>query len=422
VDPHDYYRNHNEDSPLETATIEEVNSTPVRLPVPGLITDQEVLVPHYSCRIVTDRDQRVYDNVPWLSPYANPATGSGLYVVPKPRTKVLLAFAKKGQPYIVGWLTPVQVDGRYTNKREVMPDGSVAIRGDRGNKIVVMDGGIITVQSTNVCKRTYTPVFDQIRDFCRNYFLTTSGGQLSWQESRDGQRLTTLRIEAFEKAQKGGKSVRVQYGSHTDDDPEPDVPAGKIFSFIVGANTKVYMGPNGRIIVKNEHPQGGDNNDISIDNDGKIQINNLKEFEVNTETGAIKFTAGTGGQTILEMLPDGNVTMKSATMVMIEAPVVHVKADTQAIVEAPDVTLQGDANVNILSQGQVTVMAQGNIIVQAPAGTILLDAAVVQTLRTTLLGGGGLNVARMLDDVLVFTSDGPASGFIISGAANTFAG
>lgn len=414
TDPLDFYRNLYEDSPLETGTIEEINSTPVKVPVPGLIDEREFLVPHYSCKIVTDRDQRIYDNIPWLSPYANPATGAGLYVVPKIKTKVLLAFAKKGQPYIVGWLTPVEVDGRYTGKREIMDPGSIAIRGDRGNKIVVRDGGIITIQSTNVCKRTYTPVFDQIRDFCRNYFLTTSGGQLSWQESRDRQRLTSFRIEAFEKAQKGGKSVRTQYGSHTDDDPEPDVPEGKIFSFIVGENTKVYIGPNGRIIIKNEHPDGGDNNDISIDNDGKFTLNNVKEVAVNTEDGSIKMTAGAGGETFIEMLPDGDVNVKSTTLVKIEAPIVHVKAENQAIVEAPDVVLMGDTSVNIISNG--------NILVQAPTGTILLDASVVQTLRTTILGGGGLNVARLLDPVLVFTSDGPASGFIIGGASQTFAG
>lgn len=364
-----------EDSPIELATIQRVHRSVVTDPT----TQKPIQVPYYSCEVVT-QDGRKFENIPWISPYVNPDTGAGLYVVPKQLTRVLIAYAKKGQPYIIGWLTPVSRDGRYTGNREDMPEGSVAIKGDFGNKILLKHGGVIEIASTPTCRRRYINVNDQIRDFCRNYFLTTAGGTYTWLESRDGKRTTAIRIEAFEKAggkDSGGKSVRVQYGTHSEDfgDPEPSVPAGKIFSTVVGENTKVYIGPNGRIIVKNEHPAGGDNNDISIDSDGKFTLNNMKAVEINTDTGAITLQAGSSGNTVIQMAANGAISVK-----------------------APSVTIQA-------------------------TGMVTLDAPIVRTTDQTFLADGFLPAVRMLDPVLVFDPEvGYINGQVFSTSVKVFVG
>ena len=389
VDPLDFYKNLYEDSPFETARVDRVNKTPVMIQVAGQAEPQETQVPHYSCRITTERG-RVFENVPYMAGYADPVTGSGLYVVPKAGTRVLIAYAKKGQPYIVGWLTPIEVDGRYTGSREIVPDGSIVMRGDWGNKILLLDGGVIQIQSTPVCRRTYTPSLDQIRDFCRNYFLTTAGGQFTWTESRDGQRLTAIRIMAWSKAKMEGKSVRLQIGSHIEgQDPEPTTPQDKLFSLVVAEKTKLYIGANGRIMIESKQPGGGEANDISIDVDGKFTLKNTKEIDVSSTDGAITFKSG--NNTSIEMQPDGDITIKSA------------------------------ASINIKAEGLVKV--EGLYVDVKADNVINLDGSIVRTTGTTQLAGGGMPVARLLDSVIVFDpKEGALTGFIIQGSPLTSSG
>lgn len=376
VNPQDFYSQKWEDSVLETATIQDVHYTLIPLPIPGgdpLLT-QQVQLPQFSCKIITDQGKE-FDSVSWLNPYLNPRTGSGLYVVPKKQTKVLIAMPKKGNPVILGFLAPVGGMGSYTNKREPMPPGSMMMKVDQGAKIQLLEGGVIRLQSTPVCKRTFLPSGDQIRDFCRNYYLITSGGELTWTESRDGQRQTALRIEAFQKGGADpGKSVRLQIGSHGDNDPDPTVPEEKIFSMVVNKDTQIYIGSNGRIMIRNHQPDEGEANDISIESDGKFTLANIKDIMVSAEDGKVTILAGSGGETMIEMKPDGDVNIKSATKVTISAP-------------------------------QVTI-----------------DSPLVRTTNRTLLGGGGLPVARMLDQVLVQTADGPATGQIMGGSSLTSSG
>jgi hypothetical protein len=382
----DFYDKLYADSPIETAVVEEVHKTAFTVPsVFAGIGGQELQIPHYSCRIKTQ--ERNFDNVTWLSPYTNHNDGSGMYVVPRRGTKVLIVYAKGGQPYIIGWLSPIGEDGRYSGAREVMPDGSMIMRGDRGNKVLVASGGRVRIQSSPTCRRSYSPSFDTIRDFCRNFFLTTAGGQMTWTESRDGQRLTRFLIEAFEKAddqseevQGPGESVRTQYGSHIEDllDPEFDTPPGKIFSFIVAKNTVIYIAKNGRIIIRNQQPETGtDPNKITINNDGEFELHNVKEVIIDTETGAINLQAGTGGETKLQMDPDGDVTMESTSLVRIVAPQVVIEGDGSVKVEAPQVNIDGDL---------------------------------------ITLGTGGVGVARLGDEVLSASAHGPILGNIIDGS------
>lgn len=355
-----FYREFYEDSPLETATIQRVNKTPVQVSIQAAAflsslsaADREraeLNIPHYSCAIQTGNGRK-FENVPWISPYTNPKTGAGLYVIPKAGTKVLIAYAKKGQPYIVGFITEIAGDGRYTGNREVMPDGSMALRGDSGNKVVLLDGGVIIIQSTPICRRTYSPSLDQIRDFCRNYFLTTSGGFLNWVESTDGQRLTTMRFKAFEKAggeKEGGDSVEVKYGTHAEGEPN----AGKIFSFVVSPGTTFTIGKDGEIVLENKVDGGA--NSITINNDGEFTLNNAKTVKINATDGSIELVAGSGTKII--MAKDGAMDIESPTRITIKAPLVQ------------------------------------------------------------LGGAGGLGVARIMDDVLVNSPHGPLSGFIVNGS------
>lgn len=370
------------DSNLEIGTIQEVHYSLQKATIIGSNgKTQEQQVPQYSCRVYTDQG-RDLPNVPWVSLYLDSRSGSGLQVVPKPLTRVLVAYPKKGNPVIIGFLAPVGLDGSYVANREPMPQGSFMMKTDFGSKILMQEGGVIRLQSTPSCRRTYIPFGDQIRDFCRNYFLTTSGGEFTFTESSDGLRTTALRILVNEKAgDDPGESVRLQMGTHSDngDDPEPDDPEGKIFSMVVAKNTKVYIGKNGRIKIKNEHPDSGEANDISIESNGKFNLTHMKDIDINSQNGKITLLAGSGGQTKVVMEPNGLVSIKSATQVKIEAPMVELKAT------------------------QVT-----------------LDAQIVRTTEITQLGNGFLPVARLLDQVLVQTKDGPAQGQIMSGSGNTF--
>jgi len=397
----DYYDVRYKDSPIETATVLEVHKTSIPVPsiLPGIV-QQNLAIPHYSCRIKTE--ERVFDNVTWTSPYTNHTDGSGMYVVPTRGTKVLIVYSKGGQPYIIGWLSPIGEDGRYTGRRELVPDGSSVMRGNFGNKIVVYNGGVIKVQSSPVCRRTYIPGLDQIRDYCRNYVMTSAGGTRAWTESRDGQRFTAMRFEAFEKAdddrpevQGPGESVRTQYGTHTEDelDPEPDTPPGKIFSFRVAKNTVVYIGKNGRIIIRNKQAETGvDPNKITIDNDGEINLSVVKAVSIDTETGAISFQAGSGGETKIDMDPDGDVSIESATKISIKAPQVAIEGDGTVDISAPIVKLDADTQVDISSP-------------------------------LVRLANGGLGVARLLDQVLCPDPEtGPFIGIIIGSSNQVLAG
>lgn len=372
--PDNFYASKWEDSPLEIGVIQDVLATASQQPVPGSPGEtREDQAQHYACTVFT-ASGRTLENVPWLSPYVNPRTGAGINFIPKPRTQVVIAYLQKGQPVIMGFLAPIANIGSYAGNRDSMPGGSYQLKTDGGAELLLQDGGVIRIQSTPTCKRTLIPFGDQIRDFCRNFYLITSGGGITFTESRDGQRQTAIRIEAFEKGGGAGESTRLQLGSHGPGDPEPDVVTDKLFSLVLAKNTKVYIGKNGRIKIENHQPDGAEANDISISSDGKFTIANGKEIAVSTKDGAVTIIAGQGGQTKIVMASDGAIDIESSVQISIKAPVV------------------------------------------------VLDSDLVRTTGRTLLAEGGLPVARVFDSIICETSDGPKPGFITGGSSDVFSG
>jgi hypothetical protein len=330
----DFYKQYAEDSPLLTGTIQQVYTIPQTVQVAGSSQSQEIQTPTYSCKIVLD-DGRQISNVTWMNPLITPS-GSGMYVVPKEGTKVVVCFTKKGQPIILGYLTPTSITGDFSLGRQPMPGGSMVIETDYGNKILVQEGGIIQIQSTPVCKRTYIPGQDMIRDFCRNYFLTTSGGQMSWTESRDGKRLTKFIIDTFTQAGQKGDEARLQLGTHDMNDPDPSTLPAKIFSLLLGPNTEILIDAKGNWRIKNNQPSGPPG-DIQIDSDGNFVINNGKDVTIDTQTGAITMTAGSGTQ--IQMMPSGDINITSPTKIKITAPQVEIDAAEQVTISSPFVQI-----------------------------------------------------------------------------------
>lgn len=369
-----YYSEKWKDSPIELGVIQDVVSTAAQESVPGSPGEtREEQIQHFCCTVVT-ASSRILLNVPWISPYVNPRTGSGINFIPKPRTQVVVAYVRKGQPVIIGFLVPSGNTGSYGGERNSNPGGSIELSTDGGAELLLQDGGVIRIQSTATCKRTMIPFGDQIRDFCRNYFLITAGGEVTFTESRDGQRLTALRIEAFEKGGAKGESVRLQMGSHGESDPDPQDPPGKIFSLIVAKKTKIYIGKNGRLKIENHQADGDQANDISISSDGKFTIANGKSIDVRTQDGAILIQAGPGGHTKVAMDKDGAIQIESPSQITIKAPMVQLDADT------------------VITKGR------------------------------TLLAQGGLPVARVFDPIICETSDGPKPGYITGGSSDVFSG
>jgi len=177
----------------------------------------------YSVDFVTDFNYRYYGGVPFSSPYVHHQYGEGVYIMPEVGAKCWVCWPSDGQhPFILGYGAALDRDGgSWRGNRKGLGGGDIYLGTRDGNGITIRRGGVVEVQATPLAKRFYIPINNLIRDFCQNYELHTFGGDLTWlverpEKNEQGDKTTTLLIQAKEKATDSGVVLKLTAGHHDD--------------------------------------------------------------------------------------------------------------------------------------------------------------------------------------------------------------
>ena len=148
-------------------------------------------------------------NVPIMSPYFFREKGQGAYFIPEVGAQCIVCFAY-GQPFILGFLPPVDSDTQVTTATEDLgsdvgtqptaptdpqPAPPTSYRNNRDgdmlpgdfcfltrakNKLKIFTNGNILVQASTLCMRIYSKLSSFITDYCVNYIMNTPGGQITF--------------------------------------------------------------------------------------------------------------------------------------------------------------------------------------------------------------------------------------------------
>lgn len=124
-------------------------------------------------------------NAQWLSLDAHP-DGDESTSIPKSGA-ICLVFFVSGQPFVWGFLNPINKDGGAVNTdqeisaKEVLNEGDKAMKATAGNRLILRAHGEVELVSTETCKIMLFPEDEElISIICKNYELATDGGQIDW--------------------------------------------------------------------------------------------------------------------------------------------------------------------------------------------------------------------------------------------------
>lgn len=112
--------------------------------------------------------------------------GSMMGYMPKVGDKCLIVHPSDSYiPEIICY-TPY-VDSRTGGRgsRKEMRPGDMLMSTSDGNYVHVHAGGIVDIAATPLARRIFTPVLNQIKDFCENYVLNSAGGSVRWENRRE---------------------------------------------------------------------------------------------------------------------------------------------------------------------------------------------------------------------------------------------
>lgn len=168
----------------------------------------------YMVTVVSEAD-RGMPPTPIAFPYDHPE-GGGLIFMPEVNSRCLLFFTEDRQDYFVmGFLPPPHDEAYRLSKPELNP-GDIELSTRDGNKISVLRGGTIVVQSTPLCSTLYLPVRNTIRHMSENWESFFPGGSMGLRTLRmdsdaTGTR-TVFQLLCKEKAADSDASIEIFLG------------------------------------------------------------------------------------------------------------------------------------------------------------------------------------------------------------------
>ena len=156
--------------------------------------------------------RRVFDNVPWLSPYVR-VDGYGQFLMPEIGARCVVIYTPNEDiPFIMGWYVPPDSNGKYAHGRVPLAPGDQVLRTPDGAYITLRTGGLIEVQAADYCRWLYIPFGNVTRGITENFELFTAAGTLIYNMNRAT----------------GTTNARMQYREEVLKDPTVQIEAGHI--------------------------------------------------------------------------------------------------------------------------------------------------------------------------------------------------
>jgi hypothetical protein len=356
--------------------LERVRVSPDGLPGTVIISGEETdqgqgasselqRIPRYSVDVSYPPLWNTLTDVPYLTPYSIGGTGDGIYFVPQEGSRCLLCFPEGSpdQAYVIGWYVGPSEYGGYSSGRLLMQEGEIAMR--NGTGVIHMGrGGTVEVRAGSTCRRKYLPLAGlgpRIRDNASNYSLITSGGDMVWTKSDDGN-FTSFRIMSSSTA--GGRNLDpsfstpfagIQMGSHlplNEADMRKHVPT-------------IPMAPDDMVMTLTANNAAN----MFFDATGNVVMTGISSFGI--------YAGPESAQTEAPGLPeDQKVTGK-------------MKVDLQH-------------TINLETAGTMQLKSDGTMSITS-AGQVLLTASRFITSGETRLGGGAFRIVREEVDTVVVT-------------------
>lgn len=175
--------------------------TPVRL-VDGMVTSVDRI--NWTCKVKTDFQSNPVDAE--IMPVYLGGAGNGLFYLPEVGSQVYVAWpSHKSMPVIIGGavLSDENKDGEealdedgnvieggesndpsFAGNRPTLNEGDIMMSSEGGNFLIMREGGVIEIGSSQVARRYYIPISNFIRDFCSTYEMNAAGGQMAWSRRR----------------------------------------------------------------------------------------------------------------------------------------------------------------------------------------------------------------------------------------------
>ena len=228
----------------------------------------------------------------WLSLDAHP-DGDESTSIPKSGAMCLVFFVS-GQPFIWGFLNPINSSGGAVNteqelsQKEVLNEGDKAMKATAGNRLILRDHGEVELVSTETCKIMLFPEDEElISIICKNYELATDGGLIEWKINESDKTKYTAQ---YNNDLKESHALIDEIGT-VDDDTEELIfrrtvlnDTGEVFSETINTDGE-YMQ-----FIRERLKDDGFLRSVTPDGTEKIVI---------------------GGKLVIEKKPDGSMTVKS---------------------------------------------------------------------------------------------------------------
>lgn len=207
--------------------------------VEGVVADLNLGI--WTIDVVSKYDHKFYPNVQVSSPYQDPVSGAGIYVMPDIGTKCHICIPSDGPPpFVLDFIMPSEQsytteeadgtadaesnsDKSFGGGRPRPKPGDIYIRGRDGNFVVLHRGGVLQIGCSELAQRIYIPLENLVTDISQNYRHYNTGGAINWflapGESKDNPHTVkkeTYRVKAADK----DATIRVAIGQLNDPVPE----------------------------------------------------------------------------------------------------------------------------------------------------------------------------------------------------------
>lgn len=208
--------------------------------IEGQVADLNMAL--WTVDVISKFDHKFYPNIQVSSPYQDPVSGAGIYVMPDIGTKCHICIPSDGPPpFLLDFIMPSEQnfaeeeeedgdpavdnypDKTFSGGRPKPKPGDIYIRGRDGNFAILHRGGVLQIGCSELAQRIYIPLENLITDISQNYRHYNTGGAINWflapGESKTNPHTVkkeTYRIRAADKE----ATIRVAIGELRDPVPE----------------------------------------------------------------------------------------------------------------------------------------------------------------------------------------------------------
>lgn len=282
-------------------------------------------------------DDNHLPGVQWLNLDSSP-DGDESGVIPRVNSYGLV-FYVDGEPFVLGFFSPLTGSGDASGKKEDLNEGDRVLKTLANNKIILRSHGEIQIESTRTCRTIYFPDRHLLNTLCRNYEFRTDGGTVDWlninaqddtlyrRELRDNIKRKNLIIEEY-GAVSGELISRVSIGAGSASGIEQPV----------WTQTTKNTGETELFI---RTPGASSGHKYTILPSGQTELNIADKTKLTIEpSGQTTLDVGPGN-CILVISPSGQVTLTTKDKVNVTA-----KSDVSITTEGKlDATAKGKATI-----------------------------------------------------------------------------